>query len=273
MEEEFVYAVKSEGHLITRKAGGSAKEQAKQLRDAHPVRARMARLLKVHTDERAYRVGAVGEETVGARLAKLDPLRWLVLHDIVLNNKGTNLDHLVIGPAGVYSLNTKHHPKAKVVVTERSFRVNGYRQGYVPAALHEAAKITRLLEAAVGFPVYVQPVIVLMGAELDVRAAPPDIDVIRRRDLPRWFLRLPGVLQESQAKALMRAAGRPSTWTPPSPPKDLSLTVKAWNRYGKKRLYVNDGAGKSLGYLDELTGEVHAQDEADIDRIKAALPT
>jgi hypothetical protein len=112
-EEELIHAVKSEGHLVTRKAGGSARRQAKELRDAEPVRTRLARLLKVHTDERAFRVGAVGEERVGARLARLDTSRWLTLHDIILNDKGTNLDHLVIGPAGVFSLNTKHHPKAK----------------------------------------------------------------------------------------------------------------------------------------------------------------
>ena len=70
-EEEFIWAVKSEGHLVTRKAGGSARDQAKQLRDEEPVRTRLARLLQVHTDERAFRVGAVGEETVGRRLAKL----------------------------------------------------------------------------------------------------------------------------------------------------------------------------------------------------------
>lgn len=72
---------------MIRKAGGSAREQAIQLRDAAPVRSRVDRLLKVHTDERAYRIGADGEETVGSRLAKLDPSKWLVLHDIVLNEK------------------------------------------------------------------------------------------------------------------------------------------------------------------------------------------
>jgi hypothetical protein len=29
------------------------------------------------------------------------------------------------------------------------------------------------------------------------------------------------------------------------------LTVKRWVRYGKDRLYVSDGSGRSLGYLDK----------------------
>jgi hypothetical protein len=270
-EEDFIWAVKSEDHLVTRKPGGSAREQAKELRKAEPVRTGLARLLKIHTAERAFRIGAVGEEAVGRRLAKLDSSRWLVLHDIILNNKGTNLDHLVIGPGGVFSMNTKHHPKAKVVVTERTFRVNGYREAYLPMAVKEAAKVARVLEAAVEYPVQVRPVIVVMGAELEVRSAPPDVSVIRRRDLPKWFLQLPVVLQEPQAKELMRVAGRPSTWKPSQAQQYLSLTVKKWSRYGKKRLYVNDSSGKALGYRDELTGQIHVDHPKDFDRLKGAL--
>jgi hypothetical protein len=270
-DDDFVWAVKSEGHLISNKAGQSARAQADQLRAQEPVRTRLARLLKVHTDERAYRVGAVGEETVGSRLAKLDQADWLVLHDIILNEKGTNLDHLVIGPAGIFSLNTKHHPKAKIVVTERGFRVNGHRQNYLPVAVSEAATVGRVLEAAVGHAVQVKPVIVVMGAELEIRSAPADVDVIRRRDLPKWFLRRPSELPADQMRELMRVAGRPSTWRSSPMASQPALSLKEWNRYGKKRLYVNDPNGKALGYRDEATGEVHVTDQADLARVTAAL--
>jgi hypothetical protein len=270
-DDDFVWAVKSEGHLISNKAGQSARAQAAQLRAQEPVRTRLARLLKVHTDERAYRVGAVGEETVGSRLAKLDQTNWLVLHDIILNEKGTNLDHLVIGPAGIFSLNTKHHPKATIVVTERGFRVNGHRQNYLPVAVSEAAKVSRVLEAAVGHAVQVKPVIVVMGAELEVRSEPADVHVIRRRDLPKWFLRRPAELSVDQMRELMRVAGRPSTWRPIPAPGQSALSLKVWNRHGMKRLYVNDPSGKSLGYRDEATGEIHVSDQADLARVTAAL--
>ena len=270
-DDDFVWAVKAEGHLITNKAGASARSQANELRDAEPIRTRLARLLKVHTDERAYRLGAVGEETVGARLRKLNPTKWLVLHDIILNEKGTNLDHLVIGPPGVFSLNTKHHPKAKIVVTGRGFRVNGHRQNYLPVAVNEAAKVARVLGAAVGQPVHVYPMIVVMGAELEVRSAPSDVHVVRRRDLPKWFLRRPAELSADQARDLMRVAGRPSTWTPSREVVQPALSLKPWNRRGLKRIYVNDPSGKSVGYRDEVTGEIHANDPSDLGRVTAAL--
>lgn len=270
-DDDFVWAVKSEGHLVTNKAGASARRQAEKLQEAEPVRTRLARLLKVHTDERAYRLGAAGEETVGARLSKLDPARWLVLHDIILNERGTNLDHLVIGPPGVFSLNTKHHPKAKIAVTERSFRVNGHRQNYLPVAVSEAAKVGRALEAAIKHAVQVRPMIVVMGAELEVRSTPPDVEVVRRRDLPKWFLRRPSELPEDRLRDLMRVAGRPSTWRPSTTVIELGLSLKPWARHGLKRLYVNGPNGESLGYRDEVTGDIHANNPSDLERLTAAL--
>lgn len=285
-DDDFVWAVKGEGHLITNKPGGTAKQQAKELRDAQPFLTRLARVVGVHTDERAYRIGADGEETVGARLDRLPNPPWMALHDIVRNEKGTNIDHLVVGPAGVFSLNTKHHPKAKVVVTEKSFRVNGYAENYFYVARHEAKKVSDILSAAMGRSIPVRAMIVVMGAELEVRSAPPDIDVVRRKDLPKWFLRRPANLDQAVVSELRRVAGRRSIWMPPftggsepsAPPPpppsvDQPLSVNRWNRGRLKRLYVNDPTGKGLGYRDEVTGKIHVDDPTDLERVTRALET
>jgi hypothetical protein len=68
--------------LAQRRAGQAAREQATALKQAAPVRTFLARVLRVHTDERAWRIGADGEEKVAVQLAKLikrDP-PWRVLH-------------------------------------------------------------------------------------------------------------------------------------------------------------------------------------------------
>jgi len=82
------------------------------------VRTFVARVFGVHTEERAWRVGAVGEEKVADRLAKLvtkDP-RWRVLHAIPVGERGSDIDHLAIGPAGVFTINAKYHAGAKIWV-------------------------------------------------------------------------------------------------------------------------------------------------------------
>ncbi|MGA5029945.1 nuclease-related domain-containing protein [Streptomyces cellulosae] len=38
---------------------------------------------------------------------------WRALHSIPLANK-VDIDHLLIGPGGVFSINTKHHDKRAV---------------------------------------------------------------------------------------------------------------------------------------------------------------
>ena len=52
--------------------------------------------------------GARAEEQVGALLDELAGKRWRVIHDATLGRG--NLDHIVIGPPGVFTIETKSHP-------------------------------------------------------------------------------------------------------------------------------------------------------------------
>ncbi len=52
--------------------------------------------------------GAVAEEHVGGVLDQLDRGRWRVIHDATLGRG--NVDHIVIGPPGVFTIETKSHP-------------------------------------------------------------------------------------------------------------------------------------------------------------------
>ncbi len=52
--------------------------------------------------------GATGEEQVGDVLDKLAGKDWRVIHDASLGRG--NVDHILIGPAGVFTVETKSHP-------------------------------------------------------------------------------------------------------------------------------------------------------------------
>lgn len=52
--------------------------------------------------------GARAEEHVGGLLAELDPAEWRVIHDASLGHG--NVDHILIGPSGVFTVETKSHP-------------------------------------------------------------------------------------------------------------------------------------------------------------------
>jgi hypothetical protein len=203
--------------LAAHRAGQLAREQALALKAAAPVRTLLARVLRVHTDERAWRIGADGEEKVAARLAKFakkDP-RWCCLHSIPVGEKGSDIDHLLIGPGGVYTLNAKHHPKANIWVGGNTFLVNGQRQPYIRNSRHEADRVSRLLTAVCGFPVFAVGVVVPVGAaQVTVKNPPADVHVVSRAQLTRWLRACPERLDDTITAAIFDAARRSTTWQP-----------------------------------------------------------
>jgi hypothetical protein len=73
-------------------------EQSGELSHEAPIRSAVARLLRVHTPERAWRKGASGERWTGWWLSRL-PDGWFVFNDIPVGERRANIDHLVVGPA------------------------------------------------------------------------------------------------------------------------------------------------------------------------------
>ena len=201
--------------LVTNVPGAGARAQASAARDAAPVRTLLARAMGVHTDERAWRIGADGEEKVAAQFDKVikKDARWQFIHAIPVGSRGSDIDHLIIGPGGVFTVNTKNHPNAKLWVGGDTFLVNGNRQPYVRNARHEAARAAKLLSEACGHPVHVEGVIVPVNAiAVEIKSPPRDIHVVTRRQIARWLLRHGDVLDRSEQAALFDAARRSTTW-------------------------------------------------------------
>jgi hypothetical protein len=201
--------------LADNRAGAAARAQAERLKDAAPFRSAVARLLGVHSDERAWRIGADGEEKVAAKLDKVsrkDP-RWRSLHAIPVGQRGSDIDHLVIGPGGVFTVNAKHHPRAKIWVGGDTFLVNGQRHPYIRNCRHEASRAARLLAAAGAPAVPVRGVIVPVRADkVSIKKAPDDVEIIARFELARWLLRCAPTLDNATIAAVYEVARRSTTW-------------------------------------------------------------
>ena len=201
--------------LALRRPGHALRALAVDARAEAPVRTFLAQLMGVHTQERAWRLGAAGEVLVAAQLAKLiarDP-RWHCLHSVPVGTNDADIDHLVIGPGGVFTLNAKNHPDARIWVAGDTVMVNGVRAPYVRNSRHEARRASRLLSAACGFPVTAMGVVVPVNArDLTIKKAPVDVEVMNRRRLRRWLRRRPEVLDVCVVDAIFEQARRSATW-------------------------------------------------------------
>jgi hypothetical protein len=60
-------------------------------------------------DAVAWRRGAAGERRTARLLGPLERQGWVVLHDLAVPGSRANIDHLVIGPGGVFVIDSKQY--------------------------------------------------------------------------------------------------------------------------------------------------------------------
>lgn len=202
--------------------GQAARAQAEielaAMRDRSRVGTFLARTFDMKTDERAWRVGAGGEETIGAKLEKLRNHGWHVLHAVPVGDRGSDIDHVVIGRGGVWTLNSKTHPGKAVWVGKHQIRVDGHQTDYLRNSRHEADRASRLLTEACGFPVHVRAALVFLTGTLipnvTIKQAPEAVAVLDRMDIPGAFRRSKARLTDEQVAAIFDQARRSTTWRP-----------------------------------------------------------
>ena len=197
--------------LARNQAGKGVNAEAEAARRANPVRNVVARVLGVHTDAAAWTKGGKGEQLVGKRLAKLGPA-WKVIHSIPVGVKGTDIDHLVIGPGGVFSLSAKNHRGKRVWVNTDVVKVNGQSQKYIRISEHEAQRASRSLSAACGFQIAVTGVVVIVADSLTFAGTPTRARVVGRTDIAHWLRRQPVVIDEPTVESIFAMARRSTTW-------------------------------------------------------------
>jgi Nuclease-related domain len=144
--------------------------------------------LSPRSDPSRWARGAAGELVTAAMLERLPRRRWVVLHDLTLPGSRANVDHLVIGPTGVWVVDTKAY-RARITVRRRQVLVAG-----VPvrteAVRWEAEVVSELLGARA------RPVIAMhanglphRGRRVDGVRVLPAAQLVHRLRRRRYFRR------------------------------------------------------------------------------------
>ncbi|MFT3887587.1 MAG: NERD domain-containing protein [Arachnia sp.] len=202
-------------NLAATHPGQSLQPQVDAARAAGQVPSMRRRLLLGTRAYSSWELGQIGERLVCDELLALTrkDTSWAFLNSIPVGDGDADIDHVVAGPGGVFTINTKHHPNGNVWVGGNTFMVNGTKHPYVRNARHEAQRASRLLGVALRRDVPVRGLIVPVNARtVTVRAQPEDVTVVPRRQLVRYLQRLPRFLDDRQVIDVILAAREPSTW-------------------------------------------------------------
>jgi hypothetical protein len=110
--------------------------------------------------------GAAAEEVVAEVLTQLGP-EYCVLHD--LDTGAGNVDHVIVGPSGVYTIETKSHG-GTVSSRGGQLLINGRRpaKDFLAQAYAEAMAIRSYLSTALGESHDVKPLLVFTEARVKV---------------------------------------------------------------------------------------------------------
>lgn len=211
--------------LADRVPGQAVMNEALSIHSNEPERSWLRRFLgagPLSERSRPWFQGALGEIAVGKILDGLGP-EWTVLHAVPVGAGTSDIDHVLVGPAGAFTLNTKHHSGQRVWVGRHTVLVAGQKQHHLSHARHEANRAEKLLTAAMGEPVPVIPVVVLVAPKkLTIKEKPSGVVVLTDSTLRRWLQRRRPVLPEDHVVRVAAAAALPGTWhqNPPPPEAD-----------------------------------------------------
>ena len=138
------------------------------------------------------------------------------MHSVPIGERGSDIDHVVIGAAGVFTINTKFHEDARLWVGSKRLLVNGQKTDHLRNSRFEAQRVARILTPITGLRIDAHPVIVLVGIRsITVRERPADVAVLRDTELVRWLNRRPRTLDADVRDRLTTALGLRDHWATP----------------------------------------------------------
>jgi hypothetical protein len=149
----------------------------------------------------AWRRGSVGERRTAQLLGPLERHGWAVLHDLAVPRSRANLDHLVIGPGGVFVIDSKQY-RGRLHLDPSG----GLWHGRYPLASTLRAVSFEADQAAVVLPdpgLAVVPIVAVHGAQVPWGKVVVDgVPVVSARRLPSMLRALPAVLGPERVAAL-----------------------------------------------------------------------
>jgi hypothetical protein len=144
-------------------------------------------------DAVAWRRGAAGERRTARLLSQLERQGWAVLHDLTVPGSRANIDHLVIGPGGVFMIDSKQY-RGRLQLDGSGQLWHG-RYPLAPALRTVSFEADQAARALPDPGVAVVPIIAVHGAQVPWgKVVTQGVPVVSARRLPSMLRQLPAIL-------------------------------------------------------------------------------
>jgi hypothetical protein len=166
------------------------------------------RKLDKHTDQLAservrWLIGGHGEALVAYYLRKL-PDTWHLFHNVKLSTDG-DLDHILVGPGGLFCISTKAYRGSYTVGADGAYLLNGEPIGHVHDAQKLALRFRDRLVGILGGAAWVQPVLVAPVAYIAFPSFQNAAWVLHEGNLPDVFEKAPVNLKPADIERYAKA--------------------------------------------------------------------
>jgi hypothetical protein len=213
--------------LASNQPGQAGRERAAALYSQWRQNPLLRRLASSRSEEQEARRTVAGQVFVARQLARLGD-SWHVLHTIPEMQDQAAIDHLLVGPGGVFAINSRLQADKTVWLGGDTLMANGERINPVRDSLADAERASELLSIAVGFEVRVTGLVIIVGDNrFDVRCRQRDssVHVTTPRPVVRWLRHRPVEWTDFGIERIYNAARRSTTWT--ATPAEPALTEPA----------------------------------------------
>jgi Nuclease-related domain len=141
----------------------------------------------------AWRRGAAGERRTARLLGPLEQLGWVVLHDLAVPGSRANIDHLAIGPGGIFVVDSK--PYRGHLKLDPSGRLWHGRYPLAPTLQAVSFEADQAAQVLPDPGVVVVPIVAVHGAQIPWgKVVMNGVPIVPAQRLPSMLRQLPAVL-------------------------------------------------------------------------------
>ncbi|THG33341.1 NERD domain-containing protein [Naasia lichenicola] len=198
---------------------------------------------------------ALGEVEVGEELAKL-PEGWFYFHALPIGLKSPDIDHVVVGPGGVFVITSRRHRGRKITVDRSDVLVNREVSQHVSRAVADSLRLEKML-AFNGFTGFaVRPVIAVVEArEITYKEHPTRFDLRDGHSLASWLRKRPELLSPAKVAEIVAKLDEPVRWRKGIVPEATllndfeQLRAEVERAANVQRIWVLSGLAAAVGVV------------------------